>query len=170
MICFIGQTHYALHWVFAGYPLAAGRCAHGREGEVDDSREPLSGLVERVTFHSPEIGFCVLRHEKDRPARGQAAHSRVRADAPTQTRQLPLGIGTQRQSVPRLARLPPTYAQVPSWYQHVPAQPATPQRFRALRAAAAELHLELERYYRQNGRLRVNPDSMQTFLPIQAED
>jgi hypothetical protein len=81
MICFIGQTHYALHWVFAGYPLAAGRCAHGREGEVDDSREPLSGLVERVTFHSPEIGFCVLRHEKDRPARGQAAHSRVRADA-----------------------------------------------------------------------------------------
>jgi exodeoxyribonuclease V alpha subunit len=25
------------------------------------SREPLSGLVERVTFHSPETGFCVLR-------------------------------------------------------------------------------------------------------------
>ncbi len=24
-------------------------------------REPLSGLVERVTFHSPEIGFCMLR-------------------------------------------------------------------------------------------------------------
>src|ERR671929_636082 len=24
-------------------------------------REPLSGLVERVTFHSPENGFCVLR-------------------------------------------------------------------------------------------------------------
>ena len=24
-------------------------------------REPLSGLVERVTFHSPESGFCVLR-------------------------------------------------------------------------------------------------------------
>jgi exodeoxyribonuclease V alpha subunit len=24
-------------------------------------REPLSGLVERVTFHSPETGFCVLR-------------------------------------------------------------------------------------------------------------
>ncbi|WP_247895324.1 SF1B family DNA helicase RecD2 [Azospirillum brasilense] len=25
------------------------------------AREPLSGLVERVTFHSPETGFCVLR-------------------------------------------------------------------------------------------------------------
>jgi exodeoxyribonuclease V alpha subunit len=25
------------------------------------NREPLSGLVERVTFHSPETGFCVLR-------------------------------------------------------------------------------------------------------------
>ena len=24
-------------------------------------REPLSGLVERVTYHSPETGFCVLR-------------------------------------------------------------------------------------------------------------
>ena len=24
-------------------------------------REPLSGLVERVTFHSSETGFCVLR-------------------------------------------------------------------------------------------------------------
>ncbi len=23
--------------------------------------EPLSGLVERVTFHSPDTGFCVLR-------------------------------------------------------------------------------------------------------------
>ena len=23
-------------------------------------REPLSGLIERVTFHSPETGFCVL--------------------------------------------------------------------------------------------------------------
>ncbi len=27
----------------------------------DHHREPLSGLVERVTFHSPETGFCVLR-------------------------------------------------------------------------------------------------------------
>ena len=27
----------------------------------DHGREPLSGLVERVTFHSPETGFCVLR-------------------------------------------------------------------------------------------------------------
>lgn len=27
----------------------------------DKDREPLSGLVERVTFHSPDTGFCVLR-------------------------------------------------------------------------------------------------------------
>ena len=25
------------------------------------NNEKLSGLVERVTFHSPETGFCVLR-------------------------------------------------------------------------------------------------------------
>ncbi len=25
----------------------------------DHDREPLSGLVERVTFHSAETGFCV---------------------------------------------------------------------------------------------------------------
>src|SRR5260370_16893264 len=24
-------------------------------------REPISGLVERVTFHNPDSGFCVLR-------------------------------------------------------------------------------------------------------------
>ena len=24
-------------------------------------REALAGLVERVTFHSPDTGFCVLR-------------------------------------------------------------------------------------------------------------
>ena len=29
--------------------------------QTDATREPLSGLVERVTFHSPETGFCVLR-------------------------------------------------------------------------------------------------------------
>ena len=27
----------------------------------DHDREPLSGLVERVTFHSPDTGFCVIR-------------------------------------------------------------------------------------------------------------
>lgn len=27
----------------------------------DQHREPLSGLVERVTFHNVETGFCVLR-------------------------------------------------------------------------------------------------------------
>ena len=30
-------------------------------GTSSHDREPLSGLVERVTFHSPESGFCVLR-------------------------------------------------------------------------------------------------------------
>ena len=30
-------------------------------GADDHSREPLSGLVERVTFHSVDTGFCVLR-------------------------------------------------------------------------------------------------------------
>jgi exodeoxyribonuclease V alpha subunit len=28
---------------------------------ADVTREPLAGLVERVTFHSPDSGFCVLR-------------------------------------------------------------------------------------------------------------
>ena len=28
---------------------------------TSEDREPLSGLVERVTFHSPDTGFCVLR-------------------------------------------------------------------------------------------------------------
>ncbi len=26
-----------------------------------NEREPLAGLVERVTFHNPDNGFCVLR-------------------------------------------------------------------------------------------------------------
>ena len=30
-------------------------------GSVDHSREPLSRIVERVTFHSAETRFCVLR-------------------------------------------------------------------------------------------------------------
>src|SRR6516162_2849043 len=31
-------------------------------GSSDASgREPLAGLVERVTFHNPDNGFCVLR-------------------------------------------------------------------------------------------------------------
>ena len=29
--------------------------------DAEQIREPLSGIVERVTFHSPETGFCVLR-------------------------------------------------------------------------------------------------------------
>ena len=48
----------------------------GREDRGTDSaqgpkhnnqREGLAGLVERVTFHNPENGFCVLRVK----ARGQ---------------------------------------------------------------------------------------------------
>ena len=34
--------------------------AAGRHQESPD-REVLAGLVERVTFHNPENGFCVLR-------------------------------------------------------------------------------------------------------------
>ena len=33
----------------------------GAPSPAAPQREPLSGLVERVTFHSPETGFCVLR-------------------------------------------------------------------------------------------------------------
>jgi exodeoxyribonuclease V alpha subunit len=29
--------------------------------QAEPEREPLAGLVERVTFHSPDSGFCVLR-------------------------------------------------------------------------------------------------------------
>ena len=32
-----------------------------RSPDQPETREPLSGLVERVTFHSAETGFCVLR-------------------------------------------------------------------------------------------------------------
>lgn len=34
---------------------------HGTEESQSLSREVLAGLVERVTFHNPENGFCVLR-------------------------------------------------------------------------------------------------------------
>lgn len=34
---------------------------HKGAAHQDGDREPLSGLVERVTFHSPDTGFCVLR-------------------------------------------------------------------------------------------------------------
>jgi exodeoxyribonuclease V alpha subunit len=40
---------------------ATRRRAHDKGGGPDDARELLSGTVERVTFHSPETGFCVLR-------------------------------------------------------------------------------------------------------------
>jgi len=36
---------------------------HSENRRPDDAsdREPLAGLVERVTFHNPDSGFCVLR-------------------------------------------------------------------------------------------------------------
>ena len=44
------------------------RSAPSREGWADTSpgrhaavSETLTGLVERVTFHNPDNGFCVLR-------------------------------------------------------------------------------------------------------------
>ena len=41
--------------------------AHPAPAAAPPEREALAGLVERVTFHSPETGFCVLRVK----ARGQ---------------------------------------------------------------------------------------------------
>lgn len=36
--------------------------------ETSPSREPLAGVVERVTFHNPETGFCVLQVKvRDQP-------------------------------------------------------------------------------------------------------
>ena len=32
-----------------------------------EEREPLSGLIDPVTFHNPETGFCVLRLSYSRP-------------------------------------------------------------------------------------------------------
>ena len=34
---------------------------HKGASHQEGDRKPLSGLVERVTFHSPDTGFCVLR-------------------------------------------------------------------------------------------------------------
>ena len=36
-------------------------CQMTPEPQTEPRREPLAGLVERVTFHSPDSGFCVLR-------------------------------------------------------------------------------------------------------------
>lgn len=35
--------------------------AQGSNNRGDTPTEPISGAVERVTFHSEETGFCVLR-------------------------------------------------------------------------------------------------------------
>src|SRR5262245_39688266 len=42
-------------------PWRQGDVQMAERGVVDHGREPLSGVVERVTFHSAETGFCVLR-------------------------------------------------------------------------------------------------------------
>jgi exodeoxyribonuclease V alpha subunit len=34
---------------------------HGNRGKGEEGKEAVAGLVMRVTFHSPESGFCVLR-------------------------------------------------------------------------------------------------------------
>ena len=44
----------------ARYP-SDGRNGPAGAGTATPGRERLMGLVERVTFHSPENGFCVLR-------------------------------------------------------------------------------------------------------------
>ena len=55
----------------------------GQHPESSD-REVLAGLVERVTFHNPENGFCVLRtkapgHRDLVTVVGHAAKGRRRA-------------------------------------------------------------------------------------------
>jgi exodeoxyribonuclease V alpha subunit len=51
----------------AGQQGAIGTGIRANTGQAPEAREALAGLVERVTFHSPENGFCVLRVK----ARGQ---------------------------------------------------------------------------------------------------
>jgi exodeoxyribonuclease V alpha subunit len=34
---------------------------HGNREKGEEGKEAVAGLVMRVTFHSPESGFCVLR-------------------------------------------------------------------------------------------------------------
>ena len=52
-----------------------------RRGQAlgENDREPLTGSVERVTFHSPESGFCVLRVK----ARGRRGVTTVIGNAPS---------------------------------------------------------------------------------------
>jgi hypothetical protein len=45
----------------AGRAAAPTRRAAGRGVATGPEREALAGLVERVTFHNPDNGFCVLR-------------------------------------------------------------------------------------------------------------
>jgi exodeoxyribonuclease V alpha subunit len=47
--------------------------------QVHPEREALAGLVEHVTFHSPDSGFCVLRVE----VRGHRGLVTVLGSAPT---------------------------------------------------------------------------------------
>ena len=54
----------------------------------DPDHEALAGLVERVTFHNPESGFCVLR------VKGESV-SDVIEQAPERLREV-TGIGPKR--------------------------------------------------------------------------
>ena len=57
----------------------SGRRAQRAASDASGERENLSGLVERVTFHNPDNGFCVLRVK----ARGQRDLVTVVGHAPT---------------------------------------------------------------------------------------
>src|ERR1700730_11440161 len=48
------------HHVGIRYDAVMGRRST-EESKLTTDREPLSGLVERVTYHNPDNGFCVLR-------------------------------------------------------------------------------------------------------------
>jgi exodeoxyribonuclease V alpha subunit len=61
MISFISQTHGTYSTPSLVIPWWQGDMHMAERGGGDHSREPLSGLVERVTFHSADTGFCVLR-------------------------------------------------------------------------------------------------------------
>jgi hypothetical protein len=53
----------------------------GKSAPEMKEREPLSGLVERVTFHSGETGFCVLRPPRSRHRGAADIHAREHIQA-----------------------------------------------------------------------------------------
>src|SRR3712207_5294257 len=56
-----GKDHMAPGMGAVGRPQLARRSMDGTNSAVAPATEALSGLVERVTFHNAETGFCVLR-------------------------------------------------------------------------------------------------------------